>query len=79
MGQKAHPRGLRLKINKTWLSRWYSKQEFAKNLNEDIEIRKYVSKKYVEAGISHIEIDRAAKQLVVKIHTAKPGDRKSVV
>ncbi len=82
MGQKVNPIGFRLGINKTWDSRWFSQRDFAKNLNEDIKLRKYILTardpkdkrlKYAEAGISKIEIERAAKQVVVKIFTAKPG------
>lgn len=73
MGQKVNPVGLRLGINKTWDSRWYSQRDFAKNLNEDLNVRKFISKKYGEAGVAKIEIERAAKQLTVKLYTAKPG------
>lgn len=73
MGQKVHPIGLRLGINKTWDSRWFSKREFAKNLNEDLNVRKFISKKYAEAGVARVEIERAAKQVVIKVYTAKPG------
>lgn len=73
MGQKVNPIGLRLGINKTWDSRWFSQRDFAKHLNEDVRIRKYLVKKYTEAGVAKVEIERAAKQLVVKLHTAKPG------
>lgn len=73
MGQKVNPIGLRLGINKTWDSRWFSQRDFAKYLNEDVRIRKYLVKKYTEAGVAKVEIERAAKQLVVKLHTAKPG------
>lgn len=73
MGQKVHPIGLRLGVNKTWDSRWFSKREFAKNLNEDLNVRKFISKKYAEAGVARVEIERAAKQIVIKVYTAKPG------
>lgn len=73
MGQKVSPIGLRLGINKTWDSRWFSQREFAKNLNEDLNVRKYINKKYAEAGIAKIEIERAAKQVTVRLYTAKPG------
>jgi len=76
VGQKVNPIGLRLGINKTWDSRWYSQRDFARYLNEDLNVRKFVSKKYGSvdvAGVSKIEIERAAKQLLVKIYTAKPG------
>ncbi len=73
MGQKVNPTGLRLGINKTWDSRWYSKRDFPKYLSEDLAIRKFVNKKYAEAGVAKVEIERAAKQLVVKLHSARPG------
>jgi small subunit ribosomal protein S3 len=73
MGQKVNPIGLRLGINKTWDSRWFSQREFGKNLNEDLNIRKFVVAKYVEAGIARVEIERAAKQVHVKVFAAKPG------
>lgn len=82
MGQKVNPIGFRLGINKTWDSRWFSQREFAANLNEDLKVRKFILSardpkdkrlKYAEAGISKIEIERAANQVVVKVYTAKPG------
>lgn len=73
MGQKVNPTGFRLGINKTWDSRWFSQRDFAKNLNEDLNIRKFISKKYGEAGIARIEIERAAKQIAVKLFAARPG------
>jgi small subunit ribosomal protein S3 len=73
VGQKVNPIGLRLGINKTWDSRWYSQRDFSKYLSDDLAIRKFVAGKYTEAGIAKVEIERAAKQLVVKLHTARPG------
>jgi small subunit ribosomal protein S3 len=73
VGQKVNPIGLRLGINKTWDSRWYSQRDFSKYLRDDLAIRKFVAGKYTEAGIAKVEIERAAKQLVVKLHTARPG------
>jgi small subunit ribosomal protein S3 len=73
VGQKVNPTGFRLGINKTWDSRWFSQRDFAKNLNEDLDIRKFINKKYAEAGIARIEIERAAKQLAVKLYAARPG------
>jgi small subunit ribosomal protein S3 len=72
VGQKAHPKGLRLGINKTADSRWYSKRDFAKYLNEDLRIRKFIKKKYADSGIARVEIERAA-QVSVKVFSAKPG------
>jgi small subunit ribosomal protein S3 len=73
MGQKVNPTGLRLGINKTWESRWFSNKDFASILNEDINIRKYIAKKYYEAGIARIDIERAAKQVFVKVNAVRPG------
>jgi small subunit ribosomal protein S3 len=73
VGQKVNPVGLRLGINKTWESKWFSKRDFGKLLNEDIKIRKHVSKKYYDAGVARVDIERAAKQVFVKIHAARPG------
>jgi len=74
VGQKSNPIGLRLGINKTWDSRWcYKDRLFAKYLNEDLDIRKFIEKKYYEAGIAKVEIERAAKLMVVKLHAARPG------
>ena len=74
MGQKVNPNGLRLGINKDWQAKWYSnKQDFAKNLNKDIEIRNYLEKTLKNAGIAKVEIERNAKKTEVVIHTSKPG------
>ncbi len=73
MGQKAHPKGLRLGINKVSDSRWISTRDFAECLNGDLKIRKFITKKYVDSGISRVEIERAAKQVSVKVFSAKPG------
>ncbi len=73
MGQKTHPVGLRLGIVKTWSSKWYADKDYAKMLHEDIKIREYIKTKLFQAGISKIEIERAAKKIRVSIHTARPG------
>ena len=73
MGQKVNPNGLRLGINKTWSSRWYSKTDYAKLLHEDLEIRKYVQEKLTSASISKIIIERAAKKLRLTIYSSRPG------
>ena len=73
MGQKVNPNGLRLGINKTWSSRWYSKTDYAKLLHEDLEIRKYVQEKLASASISKVVIERAAKKLRLTIYSSKPG------
>ncbi|HQE05369.1 MAG: 30S ribosomal protein S3 [Tepidanaerobacteraceae bacterium] len=73
MGQKIHPHGLRVGIIKDWDSRWYSEKDFADQLLEDYKIRQYIKKKLYQAGISRIEIERAAKRIRVTVNTAKPG------
>ena len=74
MGHKVHPLSMRLGYIKTWRSRWFArKKDFANNLHEDIEIRKYVKKTFSAAGIATIEIERASNRAKVIIHTARPG------
>ena len=73
MGQKVNPHGLRIGIIKTWDAKWYADKEYAKFLHEDVKIRSLVKKKLYTAGVSRIEIERAANRVKVIIHTAKPG------
>jgi small subunit ribosomal protein S3 len=73
MGQKTNPIGLRLGINKTWDSRWFSTKEYATWLSEDIQIRKYIKKRLYKAGVAKIEIERSSGKAVVNIFTARPG------
>lgn len=73
MGQKTHPTGLRLGVNKTWSSIWYDERNFAKKLHEDIIIREYISNKVKDASISTINIARTAKSITVTIFTSRPG------
>ena len=73
MGQKVNPHGLRVGVIKDWDSRWYAEKDFAANLVEDYNIRKFLKKKLMASGISDIEIERASDRVRVIIHTAKPG------
>jgi small subunit ribosomal protein S3 len=74
VGQKINPIGFRLGTTRTWSSRWYAgKKDYATNLMEDIRIRKYIKKKFDSAGVARIEIERAAKNLKVNIHSSRPG------
>jgi small subunit ribosomal protein S3 len=73
MGQKVHPIGFRLGITRTWDSRWYSKKDYAKLLHEDIKLRRYLKEKLYGAGISKIDIERAASKVKINVHTARPG------
>ena len=73
MGQKVHPVGFRLGINKTWTSRWYAEKEFGKLLQEDLIIKKYLKKNLSQAGFSKVEIERATKKIRINIFTSRPG------
>ena len=74
MGQKVNPHGLRVGVISGWDSKWYAEADFADNLVEDYNIRKFLKKKLYSAGIAKIEIERrAADQVKVIIFTAKPG------
>ena len=73
MGQKTNPIGMRLGIIKTWDSRWFARKDYAKLLEEDLFIRKYLKKRLSQAGISKIIIQRAVSKVTVNISTARPG------
>ncbi len=73
MGQKVNPHGIRLGINKTWSSRWFSKSEYTKLLHQDLKIKEFVENKLKNASISKINIERAAKKLRVSIFSSRPG------
>ena len=73
MGQKTHPYGFRLGFNKTWKSRWFAKKGYADLLYEDLKLRERLKEKLRGAGVSSIEIERAANKLTVRINTARPG------
>jgi small subunit ribosomal protein S3 len=73
LGQKVHPVGFRLGITKTWDSRWYSDKDYRSLVLEDYKIRKYLKEKLFQAGISKVEIERAAGKARVRIYTARPG------
>lgn len=73
MGQKINPIALRLGINKTWDSRWFSEKNYADLLHQDLKIRKYIKDNLHQAGVSKIVIERAAKKARINIHTARPG------
>ncbi len=73
MGQKVNPHGLRVGVIKDWDSKWYAEADFADNLVEDNQIRKFLKNKLYSAGVSKIEIERASDRVKVIIHTAKPG------
>jgi len=73
MGQKTNPIGFRLGVTRTWDSRWFAKKNYQELLHEDLKIRKVLKKKLFQAGISKIEIERAANKVKVNIYSARPG------
>ncbi|MBW1772416.1 MAG: 30S ribosomal protein S3 [Deltaproteobacteria bacterium] len=73
MGQKVNPIGFRLGINRDWDSRWYAGKEYHEFVLEDYQIRKFLKKRLFQAGISRVEIERAANKVRIKLYTARPG------
>ena len=73
MGQKVHPYGFRLGVTKTWRSRWFAKQDYAKLLHEDIELKASLTERLKAAGVSSIEVDRPGNKLRITIRTSRPG------
>ena len=73
MGQKVHPYGFRLGVTKTWRSRWFAKQDYAKLLREDLELKKSLHQRLKAAGVSSVEVDRPGNKLRVTIRTSRPG------
>src|SRR5258707_8344345 len=73
MGQKVHPAGLRLGINRTWDSRWFARRDSSSLLHEDLKLRKYLIERLAQSGVSRIVIERAAKKTRITIHSARPG------
>jgi len=73
LGQKVNPIGFRLGIYRNWDSRWFAGKEYSDFILEDFLIRKFLKKRLVQAGVSRVEIERAANKVRIKIHTARPG------
>jgi len=73
LGQKVHPVGFRLGIIRTWESKWYAEKDYSGLLHEDLKLRDYLKKRLYHAGISKIEIERAASKAKVNIFAARPG------
>ncbi len=73
MGHKVNPIGLRVGINRTWDSRWFSDRDYAKRLVADLKLREYIKDRLKAAGISKVVIERAAQNTKVTVHTARPG------
>ncbi|HWP57159.1 MAG TPA: 30S ribosomal protein S3 [Candidatus Acidoferrales bacterium] len=73
MGQKTHPKIFRVGINESWDSRWFAGRDYAELLHEDFRVKKFLKQRLYHAGISRIEIERAANKAKINIHTARPG------
>ncbi len=73
MGQKVHPYGFRLGVTKTWQSRWFAKQDYAKLLREDLDLKNSLRERLKAAGVSSVEVDRPGNKLRVTIRTSRPG------
>ena len=73
MGQKVHPIGFRLGIHRDWDSRWFANKEYSTYVLEDYNIRQFLKKRLNQAGVSKVEIERAANKVRIKIYTARPG------
>jgi small subunit ribosomal protein S3 len=73
LGQKVHPIGFRLGINRTWESRWYADSDYAAKLHADLKLRNFLKKRLYHAGISKIELERAANKVKINIFAARPG------
>ena len=73
MGQKVSPTGFRMGITEDWRSRWYADKDYAKNLENDMAIRKFLDKRLARAAVSKVEIERAGDKIKVFITTARPG------
>jgi len=73
VGQKVHPKGFRLGVIEQWESRWFAGREYADLLHEDVKIRNFLKARLYHAGVSRIDIERAANKAKINIHTARPG------
>jgi small subunit ribosomal protein S3 len=73
VGQKTHPIGFRLGITKGWLSSWFDEKHFAKYLQEDLRLRRYIEAKLGEAMVSRVEIKRVGTKTTISVFTARPG------
>jgi len=73
VGQKVHPYGFRLGVTKTWRSRWFAKQDYAKLLREDLALKDSLRDRLKAAGVSSVEVDRPGNKLRVTIRTSRPG------
>jgi len=73
MGQKVHPYGFRIGINKPWRSRWFVSRDYDKLLVEDVHLKRELKEKLKAAGVSSVEVERPGNKLRLMIRTARPG------
>jgi len=73
VGQKVHPYGFRLGYNKDWHSHWFAKKQFGEFLLEDLKLKRDLKQRFAGAGVSHVDIERAANRLKIIIYTSRPG------
>jgi len=73
VGQKVHPYGFRLGVNRTWRSRWFARKDYGQLLHEDLRLKTMLKNKFAHAGVSRIDVERAANKLTVIIFTSRPG------
>jgi small subunit ribosomal protein S3 len=73
MGQKVHPRGFRLGVIESSDSKWFARRDYKDLLHEDLKLRKFLKERLYHAGISKVEIERAASKAKINIYTARPG------
>jgi small subunit ribosomal protein S3 len=73
VGQKVHPYGFRLGVNRTWRSRWFARKDYGGLLHEDLRLKAMLKNKFAHAGVSRIDVERAANKLTVVIFTSRPG------
>jgi len=73
LGQKVHPYGFRLGYNKDWHSHWFAKKQFGDFLIEDLKLKAELKRRFTGAGVSHVDVERAANRLKIIIYTSRPG------
>jgi small subunit ribosomal protein S3 len=73
LGQKVHPTGYRLVVNKNWASKWFARRDYGDFLQVDLRLRRELKRKLQHAAISEVEIERAANKMKINIVTARPG------
>jgi small subunit ribosomal protein S3 len=73
MGHKVHPTGFRIGVIRDWQAKWYADKHYAEFLQEDLKLREGIQKRYAEAAVSQVEIERQANKVSITIYTARPG------